>query len=190
MSKITDHLLPTERALWQGKPELKAYIVGGAKIAPIIIGVILVDFSLVLMMQPFLLQSIQNRDFLNIIILLIGLGLVGIYPLINYIEGVTIEYLITNQRVIIHPNSHAEGAKIINLYEVTGQIEMKYNKFNGTGSIWIPTPHWDRVGIDQSSTTIFGKSLIGPDIKDIKEPHKVYDILIEAIADGKATKWK
>ena len=79
---------------------------------------------------------------------------------------------------------------VINLYEMNGQIEMKYNKRRGTGSIWIPTPHWNRYGIIQSSITIFGKLIISPDIKDIKEPHKVYDILIEAVAVGKATKWK
>ena len=124
MSKITDHLLSTERVLWHGKGE--------------------------------------NNT----------------------------EYLITNQRVIINSSRHRKNPMIINLYEMNGQIEMKYNKRRGTGSIWIPTPHWNRYGIIQSSITIFGKLIISPDIKDIKEPHKVYDILIEAVAVGKATKWK
>lgn len=114
MAKITDHLLPTEKVLWQGKAK-------------------------------------------------------------------STEYLITNQRVIIYSNKSGKDPRIINLYEVNGQIEMKYNRHRETGDIYIPTPQWNR---------FVTREYISPDIKDIKEPYKVYNILIEAVMVGKRNKWK
>jgi hypothetical protein len=94
--------------------------------------------------------------------------------------------------VLIYPHPHARSKdpQIINLYEVNGEIEMKYNKHSGTGSIYIPTPHWNKLGYVQSRMTINNKAIIDPDIRGIKEPGKVRNILIEAIALGKSTNWK
>ena len=100
------------------------------------------------------------------------------------------EYIITNQRVISYSSKKGKDPKIINLYEVNGQIQMKYNKSKGTGSIYIPSPQQNRYGIDQSRMIIMGRPIMSPDIKDIKEPYKAYNILIEAMQMGKRTHWK
>ena len=99
------------------------------------------------------------------------------------------EIMITNQRVLIYPSPLAEKnrPKIIYLYEVNGDIEMKYNKASDTGNIYIPSPHWERLYLGNRAS---GKANPYPDIKGIKDPFKVYDILIEAIEAGKRSKWK
>ena len=93
--------------------------------------------------------------------------------------------MITNQRVLIYPSPYAERNRpmIIYLYEVNGDIELKYNRASDTGSIYIPSPHWDRLFLGS-------RRVLYPDIKGIKDPFKVYDILKEAIEVGKRSKWK
>ena len=197
MSKITEYLLPTEQILWHRLPEPKAPGEGRAKFIPILIGVIFVSLFSLLVIYSVLSGTPQAAILIvcYIVLILVGLILigVGIAPVISiYPAAKDIEYIITNQRVLIYPSAYAEKnrPKIINLYEVNGQIEVKYNKFTDTGSIYIPSPHWYRFGFAQSRMMSGNRAIIDPDIKDIKEPHKVYDILIEAIATGKALKWK
>jgi hypothetical protein len=182
ISKITDHLIPTERILWQGKPEPKAYNKGGIKLIPILIGAILLIWSigyLLLSSNPvinFFLPTIE--PFVNFLFSLAGVAVI-VLGLLNIYIGATkakgIEYLITKQRVFIHSSTKGKDPKIINLSEVNEHIEMKYNKSHSTGSIYIPTEH----GIKFS-----------PDIWGIKEPFKVYNILVEALETGKRTNWK
>ena len=93
------------------------------------------------------------------------------------------EYLITNKRVIIYKAAYVKKPRIINLraIDVCGDIELKYNKSKGTGSIYIPSPDWVGYG---------GNRWMYPDFKNIKDPHIPYDILVEAIAIGKRKNWK
>ena len=195
ISKITDHLLPTEKILWHKLPEPKAPSKGRAEKFPILAGAILVILFSLLFIHSALSRTTQTT-ILTFYFVLIAVGLiligVGIAPVVSSHTAKDIEYIITNQRVLIYPSPYAEKnrPRIINLYEINGEIKMKYNESRGTGSIWIPTPHWNRYGIAQSSMTLLDNPVISPDIKDIKDPHKVYDILIDAIATGKWTKWK
>ena len=206
ISKITSYLLPTEKILWHKLPEPKAPSKGKAKFVPIRIGSILVILFSLLLIHSALSRTTQTT-ILPFYFTLIAVGLiligVGIAPVVSSNTAKNIEIIITNQRVLIYPSPWAEKnrPKIINLYEVNGEIKMKYNKATDTGSIWIPTPHWHRFGsvtpaghnrptITQSRMVIFGKPIVDPDIEGIKEPHKVYDILVEAIATGKSTNWK
>jgi fumarate reductase subunit C len=182
ISKITDHLLPTEEVLWQGKPEPKAYSIGVVKFIPILIGAIFLIWSLVNLLLSstpwinFFLPLVE--PFVQFLITLAGLGLIGLGLLNIFIRAPktkSIEYLITNQRVFIYSSTQGKDPKIINLSEVNEHIEMKYNKSHSTGSIYIPTPQWLQ---------------FSPDIWGIKEPYKVYNILVEAIETGKRTNWK
>ena len=211
ISKITNYLLPTEKILWHKLPEPKALGEGKAKSTQILTGAILVIIFSILFIGSALSKNPQTAILtLYFIPLAVGLILVGvgIAPLVFSDTAKDIEYMITNQRVLIYPSRYAEKnhPKIINLYEVNGEIKMTHNKATDTGSIYIPTPHWDRfsshkfdsvtpydrdkVILTQSRMRILGKAIIDPDIKGIKDPHKVYDILKEAIATGKARKWK
>lgn len=103
--------------------------------------------------------------------------------LFTYTRAKDAEYLITNKRVIIYKAAYVKKPRIINLRAIDGcgDIEMKYNKSKGTGSIYIPSPDWVGYG---------GNRWNYPDFKNIKEPHIPYDILIEAITIGNRTNWK
>jgi hypothetical protein len=191
ISRIMDHLTSTEKVLWHRKPDPKAYSKVRTRTIPIIIATILVILSIVFLFPPFLIETIEPTNLTYIIFIIDVLGIIGLIPLIFYTRAKDAEYLITNKRVIIYSSQYAKTPMIINLSEVNGDIEMKYNKHRGTGSIYIPSPHWYRHGrLVQYSTVIMDKPIIDPDIKDIKEPYKVYNILIEAVEMGKRTKWK
>lgn len=192
---LTDQLLPTEKILWHRLPILRAPRKGKPNLIPIIIGSITVIFVSFLFILSVLSGPTQTTNPLTFIVLIaVALGLIGagLVPLISYNFSNDIEYLITNQRVLIYPSPYAEKnrPKIINLYEINGEIEMKYDKDTGTGSIYIPTPHWNRIANVQSNMTVGNRAIISPDITGIKDPHIAYDILIEAIAIGKRTNWK
>ena len=154
-------------------------------------------------MPLFILASLSNNTqkvdviFFCFILMIIGAVLLGIAikGIISYDPTKKVDVIITNQRVLIYPSPYAERnrPKIINLAEVNGDIEMKCYKGTNTGSIYIPSPHHDRLNYnrpDQNRKIIFGKEIIEPDIKGIKDPYKVYNILIEAIQVGKKSKWK
>ena len=181
---LTEHLLPTEQILWHRLPIPRKPKEGEGKFIPIITGVLLLIF-----ISPLFINSI-----LFTLLLFIGIGLIiiGIAPAMSYSKNRDVEYIITNQRVLIYPSPYAEKnrPKIINLYEINGEIEVKYNKHNNTGSIYIPTPHWNRIANVQSRMEVGGRAIIDPDIKGINNPHKVYDILVDAIARGKTLNWQ
>lgn len=182
ISKITDYLLSNERVLWHRKPDPyapKSKV--RVKIIPIIIGATLLILSILFVFPPLLIESIPETNLTYIIFAIDVFGIIVIIPLYYHNSAKGAEYLITNQRVIIYYSPTTKDPLIINLNEVNGQIKMKYNKRKGTGSIYIPSPHWNRYVTPEH---------IYPDIRNIKDPHKVYDILIEAIATGKSTKWK
>ena len=192
ISKITDQLLSTEKILWHKKPEPKNQNPEPrSKYIPILIGAILMIISIALLIPSFLSQKLTTTDTLYAIILFSGLILM-IVGLVNTRTGSkNVEYLITNKRVLIYPSPYSRGVRIINLWEVNGDIEMKYNETSDTGDIYIPSPHWYRFGIVvQTRMIINDKPIIDPDIKGIKDPYKVYNILIEAIQTGKRTHWK
>ena len=182
--KITDYLLPTEKILWQKLPEPKASSKARVEKVPILTGAILVILFSLLFIHSALSRTTQTT-ILTFYFVLIAVGLIligiGIAPVISYNKAKDTEYIITNQRVLIGSSKNSKDPRIINLYEVNGQIKMKYNESRGIGSIWIPTPHWNRFVTPEH---------ISPDIKNVKDPFTVHSILIEAIEIGKRTKWK
>ncbi len=182
ISKITDHLTSTEKVLWHRKPDPKApKSKVKAKIIPILITAILLVLAIVFVIPPFLMWSVSVTNLTYIILAIVSCGIIIQLPLFTYTRAKDAEYLITNKRVIIYKAAYVKKPWIINLSAVCGDIEMKYNKSKGTGSIHIPNPEWVEYG---------GDRWMHPDLKNIKDPHKVRNILIEAIAYGKSTKWK
>ena len=173
--------------MWHRKPDPKApKSIVKAKIIPIIITAILLILAIIYVIPPFLIESIPQTDFTIIILFIVCFGILAQLPLFTYIRAKEAEYLITNKRILIKKAAYIKKPWIINFYQVKEGIDVKYNKSKGTGTIfipisYIPNPIWDRNTKDQ---------IIFAEIKDIKDPYKVYNILIEAIAIGKSTKWQ
>ena len=152
--------------------------------------------SLVYLLTPviplikFLLLPVE--PFVHSLFTIIGLGLVLLWPLIKYIGYKNAEYLITDQRVFIKPNTQSQSPRIINLYEVNGKVRLDIGfieKYFGTGSIYIPNPRPYDIA---TPATPQGNVLliVSADIKAIKEAERVHRIIQEAIETGKRTNWK
>ena len=184
---LTDFLLPTERILYHRLPKTKASTDGRIDFRPWAIGWVLIIASV------FIFAFLPNRQTLELtyFIIPIGIGLfllgIGIKPVILY-KAKNVEIIITNQRVLIYPSPYAEKnrPRIINLYEVNGDIKMEYYKNSDTGSFYIPGPHWD--WYKHQRTAIINLP-IPQDIKHIEDPITVHKILIDAIEAGKKRKW-
>ena len=187
-SKIADFLIPTERILYHRLPKTIASTDGRVDFKWWAIGWVLIIASVFIFAFLPTTQTVDLVFFIIPIVIGIFFLVLGMRPVISYSRTKDIEIMITNQRVLIYPSPYAEKnrPKIINLGEVNGQIEMKYNKARNTGSIYIPSPHWDRI--------IFYKDDIPrariPDLKNIKDPLQVYNILLEALEVGRKLNWK
>ena len=180
-------MLPTERIIYHRSPKTKASTDGRIKFRPWVIGWVLIIAPVIIFA---FFPNTQTVD-LTFFIIPIGIGIlflvIGIIPVISY-KAKDVEIIITNQRVLIYPSPYAEKnrPKIINLCEINGEIKMEYYKNSDTGSIYIPSPHWDWYYHQRKAMFNYP---IPPDIKHIKDPITVHKILIEAIETGKKRKW-
>lgn len=183
ISKITGYLLPTEKILWQGKTDPNIprrsgtskilILIGALILIGVIVNILLLSIPIIAFFFP-LANLVISFLFALIGSGIIGLGLLDAYIISNKTKDS--EYTITNQRVLIYyPNAKNKDHKIINLSKVNSLIEMKQNKSQNSGSIYIPTQSMMK---------------INPDIWNIKDPFNILNILIETVETGKRTNWK
>ncbi len=96
------------------------------------------------------------------------------------------EYLVTDQRITIKPGVWGLDFRIINFYEA-GKVKVE-SWDEKIGNIFVENPRPIVAGYSQFLGET--KSIIGPDIRSVKEPCEVKKIIQDAIRDHKSKSQK
>lgn len=187
MSKITDQLRSFEKILWQGKPEPKKLRYSSYYLVFLLVGILFMVLSLIILIPITILNDFSTTS----VLFTLAFFIIGLVSTIGALFSSTrasknTEYLVTDQRIIIKPGVWGNDFRIINFYEAG---EVKVESFDGrTGNIFVENPRPIVIGYSQFLGET--KSIIGPDIRAIKEPYEVQKIIQSAIQDYKSKSQK
>ena len=200
LSKLDDILDPFEKVIWSGKPKKIAYILPA-------FGFIL--FALVFASAFAVIVNAANPSGMFWILpIVIGL-VIGFIPVLwQSKKSPSVEYMITNQRLLIKSGMAKEDVWFTDLNRIKESIVKigLVDKIVGTGKLYPITPEYpyapkmrsySRAGMDRlkkvynivegkdemvSETVLFSKSVSHPHLEGLEEPYSVQKLLKEAIS--------
>ena len=200
MFKLDDILNPFEKVIWRGKPKKIAYILPA-------FGFIL--FALVFASAfSYIVYTANPSEIFWILPIVVGLVL-GFIPAVWQSKKLpSVEYMITNQRLLIKSGTTKEDVWFTDLSRIKESITKigLADRMLGTGKLYPITPeypyapkmrHYSRRGMDRlqkvynviegkdemvSETILYSKSVSHPHFEGVKEPCDVQNLLKEAIS--------
>lgn len=184
---MSEYLRESEKTVWSGKPDRRAYIFG-----TLAGGIITIPFGLVFLIFPLqMLASIGSAPgFVLLFIIpfiLIGAGF-SFWPLIvGFLGYRNVGYMITNQRIIIQSGTFSVNTRFIelnNIQELSIHIGF-FDRFFGTGSVSVSTIPSPRGMMYPNSSYNF--SIPGTvSFSSLRDPYEVHGILDNIIKRQKS----
>ena len=199
MVSLDDYLDPFEKVIWRGKPDKKAMALWGIGGFPIAI-----FFFLFFLLMIYLGENLIGFP---LVILGVVIGLIVVPPIIQLRKYPNAEYMITNQRLLIKSGLKKNDVWFTRLEKIKKVIIKKgiTGKILGTGKIYPITetyPYYPKhqayseggmnrlikvynlVTEEDDEITeleLYTKVMSHPNLDVMKEPHKIQNILEEAI---------
>jgi len=188
LSRIAKLLRSNEKILWQGKPVLIPFILGGYHNIPIIFGLFFIAAILFTFIIPI---ASYGRHFNIMLFVLIPFFIVFAFAfdtIILFLSYKNTEYAITNQRLITQTGAIGLDTRYVDLEKIQ---EVNVNigfidKLFGTGNIFAPSASQASIGaIVTDSRFSYTQIIYRPNLAALKEPYKVQKLLQEAMKEVK-----
>jgi len=188
LSRIAKLLRSNEKILWQGKPVLIPFILGGYHNIPIIFGL----FFIAAILFTFIIPMASYGPHFNIMLfVLIPFFIVFAFAfdtIILFLSYKNTEYAITNQRLITQTGAIGLDTRYVDLEKIQ---EVNVNigfidKLFGTGNIYAPSASQASIGAILTDTGFsYPQIIYRQNLAAIKEPYKVQKLLQEAMKEVK-----